>query len=413
MRSAHHLANKRTLRTSQEGRFYQLAPVRKLAVVHFATGGGQRVDPLTNRSAASSVGGHFNGDNAQTADIGFVPGTRHSLASPSGARRPSGPGDERVRIAAKNFRAAVLTAFWRFLIHFRRVRSGSAVGRRRKLPASLLGPTCSFEEMEMRTAYDFAPLCRSMMCCRRKENMKRWIKRAGATALAAVLALGLAFQPIAAAADPASSASVPPAGQYASPPAGAEEQGLTYDDRAQQSDRGHADQYSHWAAQYCVDKRTNTAAGAAIGGVLGAVLGSGIAGRGAHVGGAIAGGAVGATAGAAIGASSTQGVPARVRGGPRSARLLLRQRPLPRRGRLRSRLVSTVGLGRWAVGLSPLPLLVLGPPAGLAARGLGLSLWALVTRWAGRCFAIRPRHQSRAETAARPATPRRRRSTSP
>jgi hypothetical protein len=128
--------------------------------------------------------------------------------------------------------------------------------------------------------------------------------------LASVLALGVAAQSVAAQADPTAGSppSVsPPSGQYAPPPSGAEASGSTYDDKAQRDDRAYADQYSRWAAQYCVDKHTNTAAGAAIGGVLGAVLGSGLAGHGAHVGGAIAGGAVGAAAGAAVGASSTPG----------------------------------------------------------------------------------------------------------
>ena len=94
--------------------------------------------------------------------------------------------------------------------------------------------------------------------------------------LASVLALGVAAQSVAAQADPTAGSppSVsPPSGQYAPPPSGAEASGSTYDDKAQRDDRAYADQYSRWAAQYCVDKRTNTAAGAAIGGVLGAVLG--------------------------------------------------------------------------------------------------------------------------------------------
>ena len=111
--------------------------------------------------------------------------------------------------------------------------------------------------------------------------------------------------------DPDKAVSIaPPFGQYAPPPLGAEAQGMTYDDRAQRYDRDYADQYSRWAAQYCVDRRDNrTAAGAAIGGVLGAVLGSGIAGRGGHVGGAVVGGVLGATAGAAIGANTDTACP--------------------------------------------------------------------------------------------------------
>ena len=127
--------------------------------------------------------------------------------------------------------------------------------------------------------------------------------------LASVLAAAVIIQPILALAQtPAESRtdSVPPPGQYAPPPLGAEVAGSAYGDRAQQFDRAYADQYAHWAARYCVDPRTNAAAGALIGGVLGAVLGSSIAGRGAHFGGALAGGALGASAGAAIGSESAR-----------------------------------------------------------------------------------------------------------
>ena len=143
---------------------------------------------------------------------------------------------------------------------------------------------------------------------------------------ASVLALSLISQPLAAIAQtaapaqsaPASAASTtpaaqaptaPPSGQYAAPPTGSEASGSTYDQGAQQYDRAYANQYAHWAAQNCVDQRSNTAAGAAIGGVLGAVLGSSVAGRGSHVAGAVAGGALGATAGAAVGASSSTACP--------------------------------------------------------------------------------------------------------
>ncbi len=127
--------------------------------------------------------------------------------------------------------------------------------------------------------------------------------------LASALAATILIQPILALAQtPAESRTdnVPPPGQYAPPPPGAEAVGSVYGDRAQQSDRAYADQYARWAAQYCVDPRTNASAGALIGGVLGAVLGSSIAGRGAHFGGAVAGGALGAAAGAAIGSESAR-----------------------------------------------------------------------------------------------------------
>jgi hypothetical protein len=130
--------------------------------------------------------------------------------------------------------------------------------------------------------------------------------------LASVLALAIASQPVAAAAQSAPNSpapSAPPAGQYAPPPAGSETAGSTYDQRAQQYDRAYADQYSRWAAQNCIDQRNNTVAGAAIGGVLGAVLGSSVAGHGAHAAGAVAGGALGATAGAVIGSNATNACP--------------------------------------------------------------------------------------------------------
>lgn len=77
----------------------------------------------------------------------------------------------------------------------------------------------------------------------------------------------------------------PPAGQYAPPPTGAEGTGASYDSRAQYYDRDYADRYSQWASRNCVDRRSNTAAGALIGGVVGAVAGSGLAGRGDHAAG--------------------------------------------------------------------------------------------------------------------------------
>src|ERR1700761_269228 len=123
-------------------------------------------------------------------------------------------------------------------------------------------------------------------------------------ALAAGLALSIGLQSVAIA-QPAPS--VPPGGQYAPPPAGSESSGSIYDRSAQDADRAYADQYSRWAAQYCVDKRDNSAAGAAIGGVLGAIAGSGLAGHGARLGGAVVGGALGATAGAALGANTEHG----------------------------------------------------------------------------------------------------------
>jgi hypothetical protein len=133
------------------------------------------------------------------------------------------------------------------------------------------------------------------------------LRSANLKALAAGLALTVGLQSVAAAQPAAQVPTAPPNGEYAPPPAGSEVAGSTYDRSAQDADRAYADQYSRWAAQYCVDKRNNEAAGAAIGGVLGAILGSGLAGRGAHVGGAVVGGALGATAGAAIGAHAKPG----------------------------------------------------------------------------------------------------------
>lgn len=123
--------------------------------------------------------------------------------------------------------------------------------------------------------------------------------------LASALTMSLAAPAVAASSPPASvTRTAPPAGQYAPPPAGAEANGSAYDDRAQRYDRNYADQYGAWASRYCVDRRSNTAAGALIGGVLGAVTGSGLAGRGDHAAGAAIGGALGATAGAAVGANT-------------------------------------------------------------------------------------------------------------
>jgi len=101
---------------------------------------------------------------------------------------------------------------------------------------------------------------------------------------------------------------VPPQGQYAPPPPGYQDNGASYDNRAQQDDRAYGQRYSQWAAQYCVDRRNNnTAAGAIIGGVFGAVLGAGIAGPRNAGAGALVGGALGAGTGAAIGSSSSAG----------------------------------------------------------------------------------------------------------
>jgi len=130
--------------------------------------------------------------------------------------------------------------------------------------------------------------------------------------LAPVLALAVASQPLAAAAQSAPNSqatSAPPAGQYAPPPPGSEVPGSAYDQNAQQYDRAYADQYARWAAQNCIDPRTNTVAGAAIGGIAGAVLGSSAAGPGAHAAGAAAGGILGAAAGAAVGANATTACP--------------------------------------------------------------------------------------------------------
>jgi len=126
-------------------------------------------------------------------------------------------------------------------------------------------------------------------------------------ALAAGLALSVGLQSSAMAQSTSAAPTAPPSGQYAPPPAGSEQAGAVYDRRSQDADRAYADQYSRWAAQYCVDKRNNEAAGAVIGRVLGALAGSGIAGHGVHVGGAVLGGALGATAGAAIGADAQPG----------------------------------------------------------------------------------------------------------
>ena len=101
-------------------------------------------------------------------------------------------------------------------------------------------------------------------------------------ALAAGLALAVGLQSVAAAQPATQAPATPPSGQYAPPPTGEEASGSTYDRGAQDADRAYADQYSRWAAQYCVDKRNNEVAGTAIGGVLGAILGSGLAGRGAR-----------------------------------------------------------------------------------------------------------------------------------
>src|SRR5579863_2894887 len=96
----------------------------------------------------------------------------------------------------------------------------------------------------------------------------------------------------------------PPAGQYAPPPG--EAYSRSYDQRVRDYDQDYARQYSAWAAQNCVDRRTgNTVAGAVIGGVLGAVIGSNLAERGSRGTGAVVGGALGAAAGGAIGNAST------------------------------------------------------------------------------------------------------------
>jgi hypothetical protein len=142
--------------------------------------------------------------------------------------------------------------------------------------------------------------------------MNRRTLRISVRALASLLALAAAGAPTLAAAQPYGYGPPPgdvgpPQGEYAPPPPGAEGPGSTYDGDAQRYDRAYADRYSRWAARYCVDRRTNAAAGAAIGGVLGAVLGAGLSGRGSHAAGAFAGGALGAVAGGALGASSGNG----------------------------------------------------------------------------------------------------------
>jgi hypothetical protein len=97
----------------------------------------------------------------------------------------------------------------------------------------------------------------------------------------------------------------PPSGQYAPPPPGAEAPGSVYDAQAQQYDYDYGRRYSDWAAQYCVARHNDAAAGAIIGGVLGAVIGGGLAGRYNRGAGVVAGGAIGATTGALIGSSNT------------------------------------------------------------------------------------------------------------
>lgn len=136
---------------------------------------------------------------------------------------------------------------------------------------------------------------------------RRVLRTANSRALAAAVALTIGLQSVAAAEPTYPGPTAPPNGQYAPPPTGSEAAGSTYDPNAQDADRAYANQYSRWAARYCVDKRNNEVAGAAIGGVFGALLGSGLAGRGAHVGGAVVGGALGATAGATIGADAKPG----------------------------------------------------------------------------------------------------------
>jgi hypothetical protein len=96
-------------------------------------------------------------------------------------------------------------------------------------------------------------------------------------------------------------ASAPPTGHHAPPPPGAERRGAVYDDQAQWYDRDYAQRYAEWAAQNCIDQRTNALAGAAIGGVMGAILGSSLSERRDPAAGAIIGGALGAAAGAAVG----------------------------------------------------------------------------------------------------------------
>ena len=88
-------------------------------------------------------------------------------------------------------------------------------------------------------------------------------------------------------------ASAPPTGHHAPPPPGAERRGAVYDDQAQWYDRDYAQRYAEWAAQNCIDQRTNALAGAAIGGVMGAILGSNLSERRDPAAGAIIGGALG------------------------------------------------------------------------------------------------------------------------
>ncbi len=134
-------------------------------------------------------------------------------------------------------------------------------------------------------------------------HMKRTVSALLATLMASA-AIGtspLAAQP-AQGSGPQSRESVPPSGQYAPPPPGYENGNATYDEQSQQADRAYAQQYSEWAARYCVDQHNNnTVAGALIGGVLGAGLGAAIAHNPAT--GAAIGGALGVGVGAAAGAS--------------------------------------------------------------------------------------------------------------
>ncbi len=100
----------------------------------------------------------------------------------------------------------------------------------------------------------------------------------------------------------AATASAPPSGQYAAPPQGAENGNVGYDDQSQQADRAYADQYSRWAARYCVDQHNNNTTAAQSSAVCWELrLGPGVAhnpGTGAAIGGAI-----GLGTGAAVGAS--------------------------------------------------------------------------------------------------------------
>jgi hypothetical protein len=92
----------------------------------------------------------------------------------------------------------------------------------------------------------------------------------------------------------------PPPGTFAPPPTSA---GRPYDSNAYESDQAYAQQFSAWAARYCVDRRNNNvAAGALIGGLLGSTIGAGAGGgRGAFVGGAL-----GAGTGAAVGSARSR-----------------------------------------------------------------------------------------------------------